>query len=670
MFKNIRIRNMLLIAGAFVIFVSLVNMVTSYIKYEDIDHSVKEKEYEILPHAFTFLNLKIDVIQVQQWLTDISATKAKEGFDDGFGEAQKYFDDGNKLLDHLIKEHTRYQEHDMVNELKEFKNDFASYYAVGKQMANAYINEGTDAGNKMMEKLDPFAAKLSDGLTLWIDEHIGENAKAAKNIEADITAVKMEMLVANIILIISIVLIFVILYNKVVKSLNRFEKGLQSFFKYINKESSDVNMLDDKAKDEFGEMASEVNRNIVKTKDLLEQDSKLIDDVKRIVEEAKDGILYDRIEAKTDNASLEELKTIFNQMLDIMAENICGDVKKIQCALEKFQKLDFTHRISNPTGKTSQGLNALAEIINKMLVDNKTNGVTLQDNANELLNNVQKLSTASNEAAASLEETAAALEQITGNISNNTENVVKMSSYANELTNSSNEGQKLAQETTVSMDEINEQVGAINEAISVIDQIAFQTNILSLNAAVEAATAGEAGKGFAVVAQEVRNLAARSAEAAKEIKDLVENATSKANSGKEIADKMIHGYNGLNENISKTLELIKDVEMASKEQQSGIVQINDAVNELDQQTQANASVANQTKEIAESTQSIAQSVVEDADGKEFIGKHDIKVKTANVKSAATSSSKTMKSASKDTVPSKTTQKVVTSNAKDEEWESF
>ncbi|RXJ60954.1 methyl-accepting chemotaxis protein, partial [Halarcobacter anaerophilus] len=147
---------------------------------------------------------------------------------------------------------------------------------------------------------------------------------------------------------------------------------------------------------------------------------------------------------------------------------------------------------------------------------------------------------------------------------------------ANELTQSAKEGEKLAQETTVSMDEINEQVNSINEAITVIDQIAFQTNILSLNAAVEAATAGEAGKGFAVVAQEVRNLAARSAEAAKEIKELVETATTKANSGKSIADKMIKGYNGLNDNISKTIEIISDVEMASKEQQTGIEQINDA----------------------------------------------------------------------------------------------
>merc|ERR1711879_861350 len=152
-------------------------------------------------------------------------------------------------------------------------------------------------------------------------------------------------------------------------------------------------------------------------------------------------------------------------------------------------------------------------------------------------------------------------------------------------------------------------VTAINEAITVIDQIAFQTNILSLNAAVEAATAGEAGKGFAVVAQEVRNLAGRSSEAAKEIKDLVESATSKANEGKNISDKMIEGYNQLNENISKTSDLIKSVETASKEQQIGIVQINESINTLDKQTQKNAVIATQANDVALKTDKIAKVVL-------------------------------------------------------------
>jgi methyl-accepting chemotaxis protein len=288
--------------------------------------------------------------------------------------------------------------------------------------------------------------------------------------------------------------------------------------------------------------------------------------------------------------------------------------------------LDFRHRISNPTGNTSQGLNQLAETINGMLVENKSIGLTLNDNSNVLLSNVELLSKSSNEAAAALEETAAALEEITSNINNNTQNVVRMSKYANELSASASTGEKLAGETTLSMDEINSQVRAITEAISVIDQIAFQTNILSLNAAVEAATAGEAGKGFAVVAAEVRSLASRSAEAAKEIKTLVENANNKANHGKVIADEMIVGYRTLNENINQTLALIKDIEMASKEQSSGIEQINHAVAQLDQQTQQNASIANQTKMIATSTQIIAKSVVESANEKEFIGKEDTKAK--------------------------------------------
>ena len=174
------------------------------------------------------------------------------------------------------------------------------------------------------------------------------------------------------------------------------------------------------------------------------------------------------------------------------------------------------------------------------------------------------------------------------------------------------------------MDEINEKVSAINESISIIDQIAFQTNILSLNAAVEAATAGEAGKGFAVVAAEVRNLANRSAEAAKEIKNIVESANIKANDGKTIANEMIEGYTVLNTNIDKTIELIGSVANISKEQQTGIIQINNAINILEKQVQANAEVSSQANSIAIKTSNIANTIVNNANQKEFEGKNSIK----------------------------------------------
>jgi methyl-accepting chemotaxis protein len=221
------------------------------------------------------------------------------------------------------------------------------------------------------------------------------------------------------------------------------------------------------------------------------------------------------------------------------------------------------------------------------------------------------------------------------------------------------------------MDEINKQVGSINEAITVIDQIAFQTNILSLNAAVEAATAGEAGKGFAVVAAEVRNLANRSADAAKEIKALVENANIKANEGKVISDNMIKGYTSLNENIGKTIELIDDVSNSSKEQQLGIVQINDAINSLDQQTQKNAQVASETKTIATDTSSIADSIVTSADEKEFEGKDNIKIEKKAISKNTVEAKKEILTSNVDRiVPNKKVEKVITDNTNDDSWESF
>jgi len=428
-------------------------------------------------------------------------------------------------------------------------------------------------------------------------------------------------IIASIIILIVVVLIILYFINTYLgKPLKKFEIDLLGFFQYLNKETEVVTPLDDSSNDEIGNMSKVVNQNIKKTQSLMQEDEFLISDVKRVVTLVKEGKLQQKINIMTQNKSLEELKSLINEMLETMTINICDDVNNIQFALDKYKAMDFTHRITNSTGKTAHGLNDLAEIINSMLVENKSNGEVLNNSSDILLSNVNTLNESSNKAAVSLEETAAALQEITSNISNTTNSIMKMSNYGNEVKNSVEKGQNLAQQTTSAMNEINEKVDAINEAITVIDQISFQTNILSLNAAVEAATAGEAGKGFAVVAQEVRNLASRSAEAANEIKDLVEKATFKANNGKSIAKDMISGYSNLNTSIVKTMELIADVEMASKEQSAGIEQINNAVSQLDQQTQKNAVTAQKTKDIALETQSISETIVNSANEKEFIGK--------------------------------------------------
>ncbi|BAK73849.1 MAG: methyl-accepting chemotaxis protein [Arcobacter sp.] len=403
-------------------------------------------------------------------------------------------------------------------------------------------------------------------------------------------------------------------------------KGVENFFAFINFEKDDIELIKIDSEDELGKMSRIINKNIEETKINIQKDRKLISDAIRVTNAINKGHLDIKIEVGSNNPTLNDLKNIINEMLFTLNSNISN----ILNILTSYSKLDFRPKLAqnNLEGiikELEENINILGKVITDTLVENKKSGILLGKNAHSLSENMNKIASAANSQAASLEETAASLEEITSNITNNNETTIKMANFGNKVKESISLGQKLADKTVISMEEINSQTSAITEAITVIDQIAFQTNILSLNAAVEAATAGEAGKGFAVVAGEVRTLASRSAEAAKQIKDLVENAQRKTEEGKKIASDMIVGYTELNKNISTTLELIENVTTASKEQATGMVQINDAVNNLDQITQLNAQSASEANTIAQQTLDISNSIITQADSKEFDGKDSIRV---------------------------------------------
>ena len=517
---------------------------------------------------------------------------------------EKYVENFNKIILKLEKDE-KYKELNPL--ISTYKTSFLNLVSSEKEKG---FNENSGL-MKQMRDIVHKSAKSQEILTKEIDEKINDIHK------------QIEFYSYGIILIIAIFIIISLVYiTRVINnSLNSFQSGLNQFFAFLNNETKNINLLDEKNDDEFGNMSKIINLNILKVQENIKKDKELIDNATKVANDIKDGHLNSRITKNSNSNELNELKNVINQML----ENLNLNINNILNVLKSYSQYDYRTKVNTKSIKGDilelcENINIVGNTITKMLVESKRVGLDLQNSANILVKNVKNLTQNANSTAASLEETAAAVEEITSTIVKNSQNIDEMSKYSKNVISALKTGEELANKTTISMDEINNQVQAINESITLIDQIAFQTNILSLNAAVEAATAGEAGKGFAVVAAEVRNLASRSAEVAREIKILVENATLKANDGKDIATQMIDGYSILNNNIQNTVTLINSVSTASKEQQIGIEQINDSINQLDRQTQEIANISSTTQQIAQKTNNIAIEIVNNSNEKEFDGK--------------------------------------------------
>ena len=418
-----------------------------------------------------------------------------------------------------------------------------------------------------------------------------------------------QLIFASVISLILIAIASFILWitaSKLVKNINRVKDGVLALTNY----TSASQRIDIKSKDELGVLGNAFNDYMSHIRKVMREDQKLVEEAENAIQMVRNGFFVYKVQTHTTSESSEDLKNAINSMIDDLNEKFTI----INQALIAYGQGNFAHEFdvkdtSGTVGSIVSITKAIGGSVSEILAMIMLSGEKLNSSINTLSSSANELSKSANEQAASLEETAASVEEITENIRQNLDNVTQMGTISNDVTSSAKNGEVLANKTVESMEKINKEVNDISEAIAVIDQIAFQTNILSLNAAVEAATAGEAGKGFAVVAQEVRNLASRSAEAAKEIKELVENATSKAVDGKNIASEMIIGYKTLNENIIENKNIIDTVIMATKEQETNITQINGVINSLDQMTQINATNASNIDSMSDEVKALATNLM-------------------------------------------------------------
>ncbi len=322
--------------------------------------------------------------------------------------------------------------------------------------------------------------------------------------------------------------------------------------------------------------------------------------IEKLIEGAAQGKLDERIDAANYDGFMKTLSDDINSMLDA----VVTPVKEVVGVLTTLSEGDLTNTMQGDfrgefavlSNSINTTVNRLQDIVGRI----RESGDSITSASSEIAQGNTDLSSRTEEQASSLEETASSMEELTSTVRQNADNARQANQLASGAREQAEKGGEVVGNAITAMGGINESSKKIADIISVIDEIAFQTNLLALNAAVEAARAGEQGRGFAVVASEVRNLAQRSAEAAKEIKDLITDSVGKVEEGSALVNESGSTLEEIVNSVKKVSDIVAEIAAASQEQSMGIEQVNKAVMQMDEMTQQNAALVEEAAAASES----------------------------------------------------------------------
>ena len=288
-------------------------------------------------------------------------------------------------------------------------------------------------------------------------------------------------------------------------------------------------------------------------------------------------------------------------------------VKPLNEAVVHFERIsqnDLSGKVEdrgrNEIGKLFSAMQYMQSNLAKTVSEVRDSSGSIHIGAREIASGNADLSSRTEQQASSLQETAASMEQLTSTVKQNADNARQASQLANDASSTASHGGEVVEQVITTMHGISSSSQQVADIITVIDSIAFQTNILALNASVEAARAGEQGRGFAVVASEVRNLASRSADAAKQIKELIENSSTQVKEGATLVESAGETMREVVESVRRVTDIMDEISAASQEQSSGIEQVNQAVAQMDEVTQQNAALVQEASSAASSLEEQAE----------------------------------------------------------------